>query len=88
MTGVQTCALPISTYAKLIPADTGDYASFFSFYDVVFNVSIVLGTFTYGLIEHLTGSMRNSTLVLAIFFMIGLALLRQVRLPGVNKAGA
>jgi len=86
MGGIQSLAR--ATYAKLIPADTGDYASFFSFYDVVFNVSIVLGTFTYGLIEHLTGSMRNSTLVLMVFFVIGLAILRTVRLPGVSKAGA
>ena len=79
MGGIQSLAR--ATYAKLIPSDSEDYASFFSFYDVVFNISIVLGTFTYGLIEHITGSMRNSTLVLMVFFVIGLTILRQVRLP-------
>ena len=81
MGGIQSLAR--ATYAKLIPSDSEDYASFFSFYDVVFNISIVLGTFTYGLIEHLTGSMRNSTLVLMTFFLIGLAILRKVRIQRV-----
>lgn len=76
MGGIQS--LSRATYAKLIPSDTEDYASFFSFYDVVFNISIVLGTFSYGLVEHLTGSMRNSTLVLMLFFVVGLLVLRKV----------
>jgi len=79
MGGVQS--LSRATYSKLIPAETTDYASYFSFYDVVFNVSIVLGTSTYGFVEQLTGSMRNSTLVLMSFFVIGLMLLRQVSIP-------
>jgi UMF1 family MFS transporter len=78
MGGIQS--LSRATYSKLIPADTHDYASFFSFYDVVFNISIVMGTFTYGFIEHLTGSMRNSTLVLMIFFVLGLIFLRKVKM--------
>jgi UMF1 family MFS transporter len=38
-----------------------------------------VGTFSYGFIEHLTGSMRNSTLAIATFFVVGLLLLTQVR---------
>ena len=86
MGGIQS--LSRATYAKLIPADSDDYASFFSFYDVVYNVSILLGTFSYGLVEHITGSMRNSTLVLTTFFLIGLFFLRLVRMPFPSKASA
>ena len=86
MGGIQS--LSRATYAKLIPADSDDYASFFSFYDVVYNVSILLGTFSYGLVEHLTGSMRNSTLVLTTFFLTGLFFLRLVRMSFLSKADA
>lgn len=83
MGGIQS--LSRATYAKLIPPDSHDYASYFSFYDVVFNVSIVLGTFSYGLVEQMTGSMRNSTLVLMSFFILGLIVLRRVRISFVPR---
>ena len=76
MGGIQ--ALSRATYSKLIPEDTEDHASFFSFYDVTFNLSIVAGTLAYGSIEFITGSMRYSALGLSIFFIIGLVLLRSV----------
>lgn len=79
MGGIQ--ALSRATYSKLIPENTTDYASFFSFYDVTYNISIVVGTFAYGYIEFLTGSMRNSSLGLGLFFIIGLALLLTLKLP-------
>jgi len=73
MGGVQS--LSRATYAKLMPDDTPDTASYFSFYDVVEKLSIVLGTFAYGLIDQITGSMRNSVLALMVFFIIGLVFL-------------
>lgn len=76
MGGIQS--LSRATYSKLLPENSIDHASYFSFFDITFSMSIVLGTFSYGLIEHLTGSMRNSTLALMIFFIIGLALLSRV----------
>jgi UMF1 family MFS transporter len=79
MGGIQ--ALSRATYSKLIPSQTTDHASYFSFYDVTFNVSIVVGTFSYGLIEYLTGSMRNSTLALGLFFIVGLGILAFIRIP-------
>jgi len=79
MGGIQ--ALSRATYSKLIPTDTTDYASFFSFFDVTYNLSIVIGTFSYGLIEYLTGSMRNSSLALGAFFVIGLVILLTLKLP-------
>ncbi|MBS1487602.1 MAG: MFS transporter [Bacteroidetes bacterium] len=77
MGGIQ--ALSRATYSKLIPQDSIQHASYFSFFDVTFNLSVVAGTFCYGLVEQLTGSMRNSTLALASFFVIGLLLLLRVR---------
>jgi UMF1 family MFS transporter len=75
MGGIQS--LSRSTYAKLIPATT-DTASYFSFYDITEKLSIVLGTLLYGLIEQLTGSMRNSVLGLLVLFVIGLLLLWRI----------
>ncbi|QKZ13798.1 MFS transporter [Spirosoma sp. KUDC1026] len=75
MGGVQS--LSRSTYAKLIPATT-ETASYFSFYDVTEKLSIVLGTLLYGLIEQLTGSMRNSVLVLLGLFVVGFFLLWRI----------
>ncbi len=72
MGGIQS--LSRSTYAKLMP-ETRDTASFFSFYDVTEKIAIVIGMFSFGFIEQLTGSMRNSILALFVFFAIGAALL-------------
>lgn len=79
MGGIQS--LSRSTFSKLIPKETTDHASFFSFYDVTEKLAIVLGTFTYGAIEQLTGSMRNSAVSLGIFFLVGLGFLFLVSLP-------
>jgi UMF1 family MFS transporter len=73
MGGIQS--LSRSTYSKFLPQDIPDTASFFSFYDVTEKLAIVGGLFSFGFIEELTGSMRNSTLVLGLFFVIGLILL-------------
>ncbi len=83
MGGIQS--LSRATYSKLIPQGSIQHASYFSFYDVTFNLSVVFGTFSYGLIEHVTGSMRNSTLALASFFVIGLIFLLQVRSRAIQK---
>lgn len=74
MGGIQS--LSRSTYAKLIP--TTDTASYFSFYDVTEKLSIMLGTLVYGLIDQLTGSMRNSVLALLLLFIIGFVLLWRI----------
>ena len=73
MGGIQS--LSRSTFSKYLPANTPDTASFFSFYDVTEKIAIVAGLFTFGFMEELTGSMRNSVLFLGGFFIIGLILL-------------
>ena len=79
MGGIQSQAR--STYSKLIPEDTTDTASYFSFYDITEKFAIVIGMFSFGLIEQLTGSMRNSTLVLSIFFIVSLVLILFTKFP-------
>jgi MFS transporter, UMF1 family len=78
MGGIQS--LSRSTYAKLLPKDTPDTASYFSFYDVMDKVSTVVGTFTFGFVEQLTGGMRNSVMALAVFFVISLVVLSLVKI--------
>ncbi|MDB5136026.1 MAG: transporter [Mucilaginibacter sp.] len=73
MGGIQS--LSRSTYSKLIPQDIPDSASFFSFYDVTEKLAIVGGMFSFGLVDDITNSMRNSALVLCIYFIVGLILL-------------
>ncbi|MEP1087476.1 MFS transporter [Algoriphagus sp.] len=79
MGGIQS--LSRSTFSKLIPRSTTDHASYFSFYDVTEKLAIVMGTFSYGVIEQLTGSMRNSALSLGIFFLVGLGFLLLITIP-------
>jgi len=79
MGGIQS--LSRSTYSKLMP-ETKDTASYFSYYDFTEKIAIVIGMFSFGFIEELTGSMKNSVIFLIIFFAIGLvwlysALIRQ-----------
>ncbi len=69
-----TQALSRSTYSKLMP-ETRDTASFFSFYDITEKLAIVIGLLSFGIIEGITHSMRNSILALVIFFAIGFMLL-------------
>jgi len=75
MGGIQ--ALSRSTYSKFIP-QTRDTTSFFSFYDVAEKIGIVIGTFLYGMVAQFTGSMRNATIFLGIFFLAGIFLLLRV----------
>src|SRR6185436_8767031 len=77
-------SLSRSTYSKMLPP-TGDHASYFSFYDVCDKIGLVLGTVCYGLIEELTGSMRNSILVLITFFAVGLILLLRMKSVSVDS---
>lgn len=75
-----------SAYSKLIPRNSPDTASFFSFYDVTEKMAIVGGMFSFGFVEHITGSMRNSTILLSVFFIIGLIFIRLT--PFVKKYNA
>ncbi|WNH09982.1 MFS transporter [Thalassobellus suaedae] len=81
MGGIQ--ALSRSTYSKFLP-ETTDTASFFSFYDVAEKIGIVIGTFLYGFVSQITGSMRNAILFLFVFFLMGIVLLLRVPKEGLE----
>ncbi|MBN8694055.1 MAG: MFS transporter [Bacteroidetes bacterium] len=82
MGGIQ--ALSRSTYSKLLP-ETEDHASYFSFYDVMEKMGMILGTMSFGIIAEVTGGMRNSVLALIAFFVIGFVLLMRVP-KNINEA--
>lgn len=75
MGGIQ--AIGRSTYSKYLP-ETTDHASYFSFYDATEKIGIVIGTLFFGLMELFTGSIRNSVMSVAVFFIVGLILLFRV----------
>ena len=81
MGGIQSVSR--STYSKLMP-ETHDTTSYFSFFDVTEKVAIVIGMFSFGFINELTGSQRNSVLTLCLFFIIGLLLLYRTSKLKVN----
>ena len=53
--------------------ETEDHASYFSFYEVLEKGGLIIGMFSWGFIEGLTGSMRTSVLALIIYFAAALA---------------
>ncbi len=68
-----------ATYTKLI-SEEDEYSSYFSFYDLLFYLSIVFGTFAFGFVDQLTNNLRYSILILAFFFVIALLIFRKVEI--------
>jgi UMF1 family MFS transporter len=78
MGGIQSLAR--STYSKLIYKYEGEHTSFFSFYDVLEKMSVIIGTFLFGFIEQVSGDMRKSIFMLMLFFIAGIVLLIRTKL--------
>jgi len=76
MGGIQTIGR--STYSKLIPP-TADTTSYFSFYDVTEKIALTIGLLLFARNEELTGSMRNSFIVLMVFFILSFFALLHTR---------
>ena len=81
MGGLQS--LSRSTYSKLLPK-TIDTTSFFSFYEITEKIGIVFGMICFGLVDHISGSMRNGILFFIIFFVFGAFML--MRIPKLNSS--
>ena len=64
---------------------TPNTASFFSFFDLLDKVALVLGAFLFGYIELITGSMRNSILALGVFFVAGAIVMLRTKVPFSRK---
>ena len=77
-----TQALSRSTYSKLIP-ETDNTCSYFSFYQMSMIISVVLGTFMSGIVDQLTGSIRNSIMIFALVFILGAILLRGIKMKNI-----
>ena len=73
-------SLSRSTYAKLIPKQTADNTSYFSLYDILEKAAIILGTFIFGFLNHLTGSMRFSILFLSAIFILSIFLFSRIKM--------
>ncbi len=84
--GIQSQAR--SAYAKLVPQDTLEMTSYFSFLDFMYKMSIILGTLAFGIIDQITGNMRYSILALAMFFVIGLLFLLPVKIRHIKQIPA
>lgn len=78
MGGIQSQAR--STFSKLIPENSKDTASYFSFYDITEKAAIVFGMLSFGFIEQVTGSMRLSALLLSVFFLASLVIVAKTKL--------
>jgi len=78
-------SLSRSTYSKMLPP-TEDHTTYFSFYDVMEKLATTFGMFSIGLLEALTGDLRNSALALTAFFALGL--FQIFRVHGFEKKGA
>ena len=76
MGGIQS--LSRATYSKLLP-ETDDHASFFSFYDVMEKVGLIIGPALFAIMYQSFGTMRASLVPLLLFFIIGGILLQRVR---------
>lgn len=77
--GIQ--ALSRATYSKLLLRQNADkdLTSYFSLYDVLYKLSIVSGTFIFGLVYQLTDNMRYSVLALAVLFLSSILFIAKVR---------
>lgn len=78
MGGIQSVSR--SSYSKMLKSKDEDVTSYFSFYDVLYKLSIVSGTFLFGLVDNITNNMRYSVLVLASFFVIGIILIMRTNI--------
>ncbi|MBI1306200.1 MAG: MFS transporter [Bacteroidetes bacterium] len=72
MGGIQSMSR--STYSKMLP-ETTDHASYFSFYDVLEKIGLIIGPFLFGFTTGQLGGMRNAVLILASIFVIGYILM-------------
>ncbi|KIA83324.1 MFS transporter permease [Kaistella solincola] len=84
MGGLQ--AMSRSTYSKLLPENSMDNTTYFSFYDVLEKIAIIIGTFIFATMIEQYHNMRFAALSMTLFFAIGLILIRFLKLKSNNKA--
>jgi len=72
-------ALSRSLFAQMIPKD--QEAEFYAFYEVSERGTSWLGTFIFGLVNQVFGSLRMGVLSVILFFLLGLVILPFVNVP-------
>ena len=83
MGGLQ--AMSRSTYSKLLPENSMDTTTYFSFYDVLEKIAIIIGTFIFATMIEKYHNMRYSALSMSAFFFIGLVLIQFLKVK-ISKA--
>ncbi len=78
MGGLQ--AMSRSTFSKLLPKDSNENTTFFSFYDVLEKIAIILGTFIFAVLIEKYDNMRYACLSMSLFFAVGLIFIRMLQL--------
>ncbi len=78
MGGLQ--AMSRSTYSKLLPEDSMDNTTYFSFYDVLEKLAIILGSLIFGVVIQKFHNMHYAFIGMSFFFAIGLILIRFLKL--------
>jgi UMF1 family MFS transporter len=69
MGGIQSMSR--STYSKMLP-ETTDHASYFSFYDVLEKIGLIIGPFLFGFVTgQFDGDMRSAVVILGSIFILG-----------------
>lgn len=74
-----------ASFSKLLPEGEEDLNSYFSLYDLLFYLSVVFGTFAFGLVDNITHNLRYSILILALFFVVSLVILSRVTIEHSKK---
>ncbi len=82
MGGLQ--AMSRSTYSKLLPENSMDNTTFFSFYDVLEKIAIIIGTFIFATMIEKYHNMRYAALSMSAFFFVGLVLIRFLKAKMIN----
>lgn len=77
-----------SVFAGFLPEEETSRSALFGWFDLLDKISTVLGTFLFGFINQMTGSMRWSALSLTVFFIMGMIILWFIwnRRPSLIKA--
>ena len=78
MGGLQ--AMSRSTYSKLLPENSMDNTTYFSFYDVLEKLAIILGSVIFGIVIQYFHNMRFAFVAMSVFFAIGLVLITFLKL--------
>lgn len=74
MGGLQ--AMSRSTYSKLLPENSMENTTFFSFYDVLEKIAIIFGMLIFSVIIQKFGNMQYAFIAMSLFFAAGAVLIR------------